>query len=514
MAQTQVRVRFAPSPTGYLHIGGARTALYNWLFARKLGGVFVLRIEDTDATRSSRESFEAILDGLRWLGLEWDEGPGKEGTYGPYLQSARQVLYHNDARRLIENGHAYHCFCTQEELSEMREDAMERRESTRYDGRCKNLPQDEVDRRLLKKVPHVLRLKIPQGETRFRDVIRDTFTVQNSELDDFVLIKSDGRPTYNFAVVVDDARMQITHVIRGDDHLSNMPKQVLLYKALGYPLPKFAHLPMILGSDRSRLSKRHGAESIQEYRRRGYSSEALINYLALLGWSLDGSSEFFTRKSLMGKFSLKRVTQSPAAFDPDKLDYINGEHFKRLDAMEKVARVYAKLEEEGLIPPDFRAKEWAPAQSAANGNGQSERDIAYREEQPRLTFLLKAMGHRLKSLREVREKLSYFYTDDYPRSEEACRKYLASEDSGPRLVRLAELLAALESFERSGIENAVRELAAEMEIDAADLIHPCRVALTGDSVSPDIFSVIHLIGRDKCVERLRAAAAWTPVHET
>jgi glutamyl-tRNA synthetase len=506
MTQTQVRVRFAPSPTGYLHIGGARTALYNWLFARKLGGVFVLRIEDTDATRSSRESFEAIVDGLRWLGLDWDEGPGKEGAYGPYLQSSRLVLYHNDARKLVESGRAYHCFCSPEELSEMREDATERKESTRYDGRCRNLPQDEVERRLLKKAPHVLRLKIPQGETRFRDVIRDTFTVQNSELDDFVLIKSDGRPTYNFAVVVDDARMHITHVIRGDDHLSNMPKQVLLYKALGYPLPKFAHLPMILGSDRSRLSKRHGAESIREYRRRGYASEALINYLALLGWSLDGTSEFFTRKSLIGTFSLKRVTKNPAAFDPDKLDYINGEHFKRLDAMEKVARVYAKLEEEKLIPPDFHAMEWVPVQSAGNGNGQTKRDIAYRKEQPRLAFLLKVMGHRLKSLQEVRAKLAYFYTDDYPRSEAAYRKYLASDAAGARLRKLAELLAALDPFERSRIEYAVRDLAAEMGIDAADLIHPCRVALTGDSVSPDIFSVIHLIGRDKSVERLQTAA--------
>ncbi len=407
---------------------------------------------------------------------------------------------------MVDAGHAYHCFCTQEELSEMREDAVERNESTRYDGRCRSLPRDEVERRLLKKVPHVLRLKIPEGETRFRDVIRDKFCVRNSELDDFVLIKSDGRPTYDFAVVVDDARMKITHVIRGDDHLSNTPKQVLLYRALEYPLPKFAHLPMILGSDRSRLSKRHGAESIQEYRRRGYSSDALINYLALLGWSLDGKTEYFTRKSLIGKFSLKRVTKNPTAFDPDKLDYINGEHFKRMNAMEKVGRVYEKLAEEKLIPPDFRAKEWTPAEPADSANDRSELDRFYREERPRLAFILKVMGHRLKNLDEVRAKLAYFYTDDYPRSEAAYRQFLSNADTGPRLCRMAELLSDLEPFERSGIEHAVRELAGEMNIEAADLIHPCRVALTGDGVSPDIFSVIHLIGRDKCVERLRAEA--------
>ncbi|NIM20660.1 MAG: glutamate--tRNA ligase [Candidatus Latescibacteria bacterium] len=505
---SQVRVRFAPSPTGYLHIGGARTALYNWLYARKTGGVFILRIEDTDVTRSTKESYEAILDALNWLGLDWDEGPEKGGQYGPYLQSARQVLYHTEAQKLLESGDAYRCFCTQKELEEMREEAAEKGEPTRYDGRCRNLPTDEAQRRLAMNVPHVVRIRIPEGETHFRDIIRGQVRFQNTELDDFVLIKSDGRPTYNFAVVVDDARMAITHVIRGDDHLSNMPKQVILYKALGYSLPKFAHLPMILGSDRSRLSKRHGASSVQEFRRMGYMSDSLVNYLALLGWSLDGVTEFFTRKSLIEKFSLKRVSKNPAAFDIGKLDFINGEHFKRLDSMEKVSIVFEKLEEEKLIPPDFRVKEWGSADAARSPDAKKEnREAYFKEERPRLAFILKVMGHRLKNLKDVRSKLCYFYKDDYRKVEEAYKEHLANPEIGPHLLQMADMIEHLEPFERSKIEGAVRNLADDLEVSAGTLIHASRVALTGDSVSPDIFSVMHLLGRAKCIERLRQAAS-------
>jgi glutamyl-tRNA synthetase len=512
MTEHPVRVRFAPSPTGHLHIGGARTALYNWLYARKTGGVFVLRIEDTDAARSTEDSYHAIIDALEWLGLDWDEGPIKGGPYGPYFQSARQVLYHTEARKLVEKGVAYYCFCTTEELDEIRSEALEQRERPRYDRRCRNIPSDEISVRLAKKVPHVIRFGVPEGETKFNDIVRGPIEFQNTDLDDFVLIKSDGKPTYNFAAAVDDARMRISHVIRGDDHLSNTPKQVLIYRALDYPLPKFAHLPMILGSDRTRLSKRHGAASVQEFRRLGYLSDSLVNYLALLGWAYDDKTEFFTRESLTKRFSLKKVSRNPAAFDPAKLDHIDGEHFKRLDAMKRVALVYEKLEEEKILPPDFRPREWAAAgaeppdaRAPAVQNGPTG-STRYREEVPRLAFILKVMGSRIKNLKDAPEKLAYFYKNRYPVDDEAAVRYLGGAESRARVAALADRLERLEPFERGGIERITRELAGELGIEAADLIHPCRLAVTGQGVSPDIFSVIHLIGRDMSVQRLKRAA--------
>jgi glutamyl-tRNA synthetase len=512
MTDTRLRVRFAPSPTGWLHIGGARTALYNWLYARKTGGVFVLRIEDTDAERSTEESYRAIIDALEWLGLDWDEGPEKGGPLGPYVQSARQVLYHTEVRKLIDRGLAYYCFCTQDELAEIRSEAMQQRESPRYDGRCRNLPRDEVERRLARRVPHVVRVRMPEGETQVFDMIRGAITFDNNELDDFVLIKSDDKPTYNFAAVVDDARMEITHVIRGDDHLSNTPKQIVIYQALGYKIPKFAHLPMILGSDRTRLSKRHGAASVQEFRRMGYLSESLVNYLALLGWAYDDKTEFFTRDSLIKKFSLKKVSKNPAAFDPDKLDHIDGEHFKCLDPMKRVEIVYERLVEEDVLPADFRPAEWAGAEAAADvvpeagssGNGDEK---AYRAEVPRLAIILKEMGNRLKNVKDVASKLAYFYKDTYPVDDTAVAAHLAAPESAERLAAMANRFEALVPWDRGTIEDAARLLAEALEIKAGDLIHPCRVALTGQTVSPDIFTVVHLLGRDKTVERLRAAAS-------
>lgn len=511
MTDAQIRVRFAPSPTGHLHIGGARTALYNWLFARKNGGVFVLRIEDTDTARSTEESYRAIVDAMEWLGLQWDEGPGKGGPFGPYLQSARQVLYHTEARKLIDKGAAYPCFCTTEELEEIRSEALEQKTSTRYDGRCRRLPEDEVALRMQKKLPHVIRFRVPEGETRFHDIVRGPIVFQNTELDDFVLIRSDGKPTYNFAATVDDSKMRISHVIRGDDHISNTPKQVLLCKALGYPVPKFAHLPMILGSDRTRLSKRHGAASVQEFRRMGYLSDSLANYLALLGWAYDDKTEFFTRESLIKKFTLGKVSKNPAAFDPDKLDHIDGEHFKRLDAMKRVALVHARLREDGVLPADYRPREWLPARGsssseAATAYGGGAENGNYREEAPRLAFILKVMGSRIRNVKDAPEKLAYFYKNAYPVDAAAVALHLGSPDARSRVGMLADRLEALDPFERSEIERTTRALAEELGIGAAELIHPCRVAVTGQGVSPDIFSVIHLVGREKSVERLRAAA--------
>ena len=506
MSGSVVRVRFAPSPTGHLHIGGARTALFNWLYARKTGGVMVLRIEDTDAERSTEDSYDAILESLRWLGLDWDEGPGTDETFGPYVQSARSVVYNAEIEKLLSGGLAYHCFCTPDELEELRREALEQKKPVQYDGRCRRLPSDELASRLENNVPHVVRFKLPEGVTRYRDVVRGDFETDNREMDDFILRKSDGRPTYNFAAVVDDARMQISHVIRGDDHLSNTPKQVQLYRTMAYRLPKFAHLPMILGSDRARLSKRHGATSVLEYRQLGYTPDGLVNYLALLGWSLDGKTEVFARKALIDAFSLKRVSKNPAAFDTEKLNHINAEHFERMEPMEKVTLIYNRLRAEGVLPPDFRVEEWGastdghPAAGGVSDNG-------LRTEAPRLGVIINLMGKRLRNVSEAPRRLAYFYKDDYTVSDEALQKHLAADQVPDRLTALANVIGVVEPFARTEIESAVRELADTLEVKTGELIHPCRVALTGDDVSPDIFAVIHILGRNKCVERLRAAAA-------
>ncbi len=506
MSAGGVRVRFAPSPTGFLHIGGARTALFNWLYARKTGGLLVLRIEDTDAERSTPESYQAILESLKWLGLDWDEGPEKGGPYGPYLQSARSVIYHTEIDNLLSGGQAYHCFCTREELEELRREAKARGGPIRYDGRCRRLPSDEVAQRLADDVPHVIRFRLPDGVTRFRDIVRGEFEFDNAELDDFVIRKSDGLPTYNFAAVVDDAHMEISHVIRGDDHLSNTPRQVLLYRALGRRLPRFAHLPMILVDDRSRLSKRPGATSVQEYKRLGYTPDGLVNYLALLGWSLDGKTEFFTRRSLIDKFSLKRVSRNPAAFDKGKLDHINAEHFQRLQPLTKVSLIYARLISENILPPDFRVEGWSDPASNGNNDLGEISDEAFRAEAPRLGFIINLMGNRLRNVADAPARLAYFYKDDYQRNEAACRKHLEGENTATRMKALADRLDNIDPFTRPEIETAVRDLAESMGLKAGELIHPCRVALTGDDVSPDIFGVIHLLGRSTCVQRLHAAA--------
>lgn len=498
-----IRVRFAPSPTGHLHIGGARTALFNWLYARKTGGTMVLRIEDTDAARSTRESFDAILDALEWLGIDCDEGPTQEGGFGPYIQSSRTVIYHTETDRLLSEGKAYHCFCRPDELDELRAEATAEGRDPKYDGRCRRLPGEEVSARLARGMPAVIRLRVDEGKTKFFDVVRGAFEFDNADLDDFVIRKSDGLPTYNFAVVVDDAHMRISHVIRGDDHLSNTPRQVLVYRALGYRLPKFVHLPMILGDDRTRLSKRHGATSVQEYRRLGYSPEALINYLALLGWSLDGHSEIFSRQTLIEKFSLKRVSKNPAAFDEEKLRHINAEHFKKLGPGKKLTLVYDTLIKEKILPADFRV-EWE-----ANGSGQVNNGVdgRYADELPRIGFIVNVMGNRIGGVADVPMSMRYFFKDDYERDPAAFEKYLANGEAVERLRVLADRLESAEPFGRAEIETVVRGLAEELGASAGDLIHPSRVALTGTAVSPDIFAVMQLLGKAKCVERLRAGSA-------
>jgi len=510
-----IRVRFAPSPTGHLHVGGARTALYNFLYARKNHGVFVLRIEDTDAARSTRESYEGILRGLRWLGLEWDEGPDVGGEYGPYLQSARGVLYHSEADRLLREGKAYRCFCTPEELEAMKVEHEEKKLPPKYALTCRSLAPEEVDARLARSLPFAVRFAMPpEGEVRFRDVVRGDFSFANADLDDFIMIKSDGRPTYNYAVVVDDAHMKISHVIRGDDHLSNTPRQVHLYHALGYKLPKFAHLPMILGHDKTRLSKRHGATSVDSYADQYYLSEAMVNYLALLGWAFDGKRELFTFSALVDAFSLKKVSSNPAVFDLGKMEWINAEHFKMLPLSEKVELVYDVLEKEGIFPPAFEVDlsrpvdlKLVPGKEPLRAEFLDGGSRAYAREIPRLALIIDALGNRLKLLKDVPGLMRYFYRDDYARDEDAVRNHLMTKGASGRVAALADEYEKLQYFDRAAVEETLRALADRLGLESGELIHPCRVALTGRTVSPDIFWVVVLLGKSKTVERLRSAAS-------
>jgi len=509
-----IRVRFAPSPTGHLHVGGARTALYNYLYARMTGGSFILRIEDTDAERSTRESYRGIVKGLRWLGLDWDEGPEVDGDYGPYLQSGRTVLYRNEVQKLLDSSKAYYCFCTPQRLEELKTEMKEKSLPPKYDGKCRALSDSEVKEQIAGGVPHVVRFRMPEeGEVFFRDVVRGEFTFENSTLDDFVLIKSDGKPTYNFAVVVDDAHMKISHVIRGDDHLSNTPRQVHLYKSLDYRIPKFAHLPMILGDDKSRLSKRHGATSIDYYSDRYYLPDGFINYLALLGWSYDSKRELFTRKALIKNFSLKRISKNPAVFDNDKMEWINAEHLKKMPLMRKTELVRDVLKNEGLIPAEFVVDidrpvdlEIVPDKGSLQGQELPDEPEAINSEFKRLAMIINVLGNRLKLLKDAPDLTGYFYTDDYKVDEEAVRIHLMRNEVPERLEKLAGRYESLKYFDRESVEKSLRDLAFELEIAAGELIHPCRVALTGKRVSPDIFWVVVLLGKKKSVERLKKAA--------
>jgi glutamyl-tRNA synthetase len=517
-----VRVRFAPSPTGHLHVGGARTALFNWLYARKAGGVFVLRIEDTDAERSTDESTRGILDAMAWLGLEWDEGPGAGGDYGPYQQTLRGVLYRAEAERLLREGGAYRCFCTRAELEALRAEAKARGAHPRYDGRCARLAPDESRRRLEAGTPHVVRVRMPAGgRVGWTDLTRGELEFDVALLDDFVILKSDGSPTYNFAVVVDDAKMRITHVIRGDDHISNTPKQLVLFDALGFERPEFGHLPMIVGPDRTRLSKRHGAASVGWFREHGILPRAMVNYLALLGWSYDGQREVFAPDELVTCFDLKNVGRNPAVFDIQKLYWMNHEHFARLSLGEKVRALLPQMQKHGLWPPHFRV-ELAPTPrlrvvTGAEGKvaaaiqpvreeemGSDEPTLA--EELPRLRLILEAQGSRLGGPHDVHEVLGYFYSDDFPYDSAAVSRHLSGE-AVPRLLReLTGVLDELRPFTPETVESALRGLAARLGVKAAEIIHPARVALTGQAVSPGLFDVVYLLGRQKSAERLRRGA--------
>ncbi|MGI6596559.1 MAG: glutamate--tRNA ligase [bacterium] len=479
----KIRVRFAPSPTGKLHIGGARTALFNWLLARHTGGTFVLRIEDTDTERSTQASVDQILSSLRWLGLNWDEGPEIGGEYGPYFQSQRLHLYEEKAQELIDKGVAYLCYCTPEELEAQREEARRQGRAPGYTGRCRNLTEKDRVRLAAEGRQPVVRLRVPdEGETVVDDLIRSRVVFKNSILDDFVVLKSNGMPTYNYACVVDDHAMNLTHIIRAEEHLSNTPRQVLLYEALGYELPNFAHVPMILAPDRSKLSKRHGATSVEEFRDDGYLSEAIINYLALLGWSPEGTDEIMPIERIVEQFSLDRVSKTAAVYDVKKLTWMNGHYIRELSLERMVAEVMPLMQKHGLISASPSAQELELLNRAV----ELTRD-------------------RAKTLEELVDVVSYFFAAKFHYEDKGTRKHFIPEGAADILQEAKTIVAAVPSFQHQAIEEAYRARAEELGLKPAKLIHPTRLALSGRTIGPGLFELMELLGREQCLERLERA---------
>jgi glutamyl-tRNA synthetase len=470
------RVRFAPSPTGYLHVGGARTALFNWLFARRHGGVFVLRIEDTDVERSSDAMVDGILDGLRWLGLDWDEGPIVAGPHAPYFQSQRQAKYLLAAERLVAEGRAYYCYCTPEELKAKREGNAE----YKYERTCLRLSADDIAAREREGKPRAVRFKVPDGFVRVEDLVHGPIDFDAALIEDFVILRSDGHPTYHLSVVADDVAMGMTHVVRGDDHISNTPKQILLYQALGAALPKFAHVPLILGADKKRLSKRHGATSVMEYAAQGYLPEAMFNFLALLGWSPGaGDKEIFSREELIPIFGLEGISGGSAVFNVEKLDWFNQQHLARLAPDELARRLKPSFAAAGLWSDDLLGARHAW-----------------------FFAVLALLVPRAKRLTDFVPQAALFIRDDVEVDEAAVRKHVLVAGMAAHLAVLCGAFAGLTDFDVVSTEAALRQVAEARGVKAGTLIHAVRVAVTGKTVSPGLFEVLALVGRSRVLERL------------
>ncbi len=481
-----VRVRFAPSPTGYLHIGGARTALFNWLFARHNDGKMVLRIEDTDQGRLKEDSVSQIISSMKWLGIVWDEGPEAGGEYGPYFQSQRLDGYRKECERLLAEGKAYYCYCTPEELEANREAERKAGLPPRYSGRCRNLTDEDRKRFEAEGRKPVVRFKMPEGgSTVVNDIVRGDVTFDNSIMDDFVIMKSSGIPTYNFAVVVDDHAMGMTHVIRGEEHLSNTPKQVLIYNALGYDVPQFAHVPMILAPDKSKLSKRHGATSVEEFRDQGILPEALVNYLILLGWSPEGDSEIITLEDAASQFTLERVNKSSAIYDTTKLTWINGVYMRELPLDDVVEHALPFYISEGLIPENYT-----------------------QEDLDRVKVVADKVREREKTLADLAKASSYFFKSAFEYEEKGVNKFFKKDGALDNLKSGKETLSALDEFTVETAEKAYRKLIEESGIKSGELFHPTRLAISGRTTGPGLFDIMILLGKDETIRRMERAIEY------
>ncbi|HMN48335.1 MAG TPA: glutamate--tRNA ligase [Ignavibacteriaceae bacterium] len=474
------RVRFAPSPTGYLHVGGLRTALYNFLFARKYSGTFVLRIEDTDRNRYVEGAVENLIKALNWAGLQYDEGPEVGGNFGPYLQSERLEIYKKYANELIEKGKAYYCFCSPERLKALREEQEKQKlPQAKYDKHCLHLSKEEIEEKLNSGIQKVIRLNVVQNETiKFDDIIRGHVEFESNNVDDQVLIKSDGYPTYHLANVVDDHLMKITHVIRGEEWLSSTPKHVLLYDAFGWERPVFAHLPLLLNPDRSKLSKRQGDVAVEDYRDKGYLKEALINFVALLGWNAGDDKEFYYMNELINNFSLERVNKSGAVFDLQKLNWLNAEHLRKKSNQELLILLKDELQR-SKFKDQFFSDEY-------------------------LIQIIEAMKERVSFIKEFIDSCVYFYQAPAEYEQKAVEKNWRPETSN-HLIKLKEEFSKLSNPTKEDYEQALIKVSEELNVGKGKLIHPLRLALSGQSTGPGMFDLLFILGKDEVINRIETA---------
>lgn len=476
MISDKVRVRFAPSPTGYLHVGGLRTALYNFLFAKHHNGSFILRIEDTDRARFVEGAVDNLIDTLEWSGLTYDEGPNKEGDFGPYVQSQRLDIYNKYTQKLIESGKAYYCFCTPERLTELRNRQTEQKLQAKYDKSCLNLTLEEIKDKLNSKTPFVIRLNVPENElVTVNDIIRGQVEFDSNTVDDQVLLKSDGFPTYHLANVVDDHLMKITHVIRGEEWLPSTPKHVLLYKAFGWEIPVFAHLPLLLNPDKSKLSKRQGDVAVEDYRAKGFLKEALVNFVALLGWNAGDDREFYYLDELISNFSIDRVNKSGAVFNIEKLSWLNFEHLRLKPVEDVVAMLRTELERS-----EYKDKEFSGTY---------------------LTEVIISMRERVSFVKDFLVKSPYFFTP--PASyDEATIKKRWKEDSSELLQKLKDNFSKLENPAKDDFENSLHNTALENNVGNGKLIHPLRIAVSGMGEGPGVFDIVTILGKDETIKRI------------
>lgn len=485
MLKQDLRVRFAPSPTGPFHIGGARSALFNWLLAKKHNGKFVMRIEDTDLERSTKESEENIKDALNWLGLDWNEGADVGGPYGPYRQTERLDTYQKYTEQLLAEGKAYHCYCSEEELDAERQAQQGKGETPRYSGRCSQLTQDEIAQFVAEGRKPTVRFRVIENkQIVFKDMVRDTISFDSNGVGDFVIVKSDGIPVYNYAVVIDDALMHITHVIRGEEHLSNTPRQVVLYEALGFATPEFGHISLILAKDRSKMSKRHGATSVDQYRKLGYLPEALINYLALLGWSPIGEQEFFSLAELIEQFSMDRVAKSPAVFDLDKLNYISAHYMKKASAEVVTELALPHLKEAGYIGAELGV-----------------------EEKNWLIAVIGLLQEYISYGAEIVEHIDIFFNDTVEFENAEAAEILKDEDVPAVMDSFREKLQALEVVDAPAIKAILKSITKELKLGGKKVFMPLRVVLTGKMHGPDLDKIISLLGKERILTRLEKSLA-------
>ena len=476
-----MRVRFAPSPTGPFHIGGARSALFNWLLARRYGGKLILRIEDTDLERSSRESEENIKDALRWLGMDWDEGIDVGGDHGPYRQTERLPIYAEYTARLLESGKAYRCYCTDEELEAERQELMAKGQMPQYMGKCQNLSAADEQKLIVEGRKPTIRFRVPKNQTvSFHDAVRGTVSFDSNGIGDFVIVKSDGFPVYNYAVVLDDALMEITHVIRAEEHLSNTPRQVLIYQALGLQLPQFGHISLILGKDRSKMSKRHGATSVEQYKALGYLPEAVVNFLALLGWSPPGEDEIFSSSELIKLFSLEHVAKNPAVFDIDKLNWINAIYLKKLDLVTLTDMALPHLKAAGLIGEELSAErmEW-------------------------IRQVVAAVRDYVSFAAQIPEHAAVFFEDDVTMENEETAAILKDPDVPRVMEEFLDKLTKLEAITGEQVQATLKSVGKELKLGGKKVFMPVRVALTGKMHGPELISLIPLLGLDRTAARIR-----------